>query len=50
MKPMSEICSVPITGIDSHAHVFSRSLNLVTARRYTPGYDATLREYQSHLR
>ncbi|WP_095112970.1 amidohydrolase [Pseudomonas sp. Irchel 3H7] len=40
----------PITGIDSHAHVFSRKLNLVTARRYTPGYDATLLEYLEHLR
>lgn len=39
----------PITGIDSHAHVFSRELNLATARRYTPRYDATLTQYLSHL-
>lgn len=39
----------PITGIDSHAHVFSRELNLATARRYTPGYDATLAQYLVHL-
>lgn len=47
---MQEICSKPITGIDSHAHVFSRELNLVTARRYTPRYDATLAQYLEHLR
>ncbi|WP_033046037.1 amidohydrolase family protein [Pseudomonas fluorescens] len=39
----------PITGIDSHAHVFSRQLTLATARRYTPGYDATLEQYLGHL-
>ena len=47
---MQETYSKPITGIDSHAHVFSRELNLVTARRYTPGYDATLAQYLEHLR
>lgn len=47
---MQATCSKPITGIDSHAHVFSRELNLVTARRYTPGYDATLAQYLEHLR
>lgn len=46
---MSDICSAPIIGIDSHAHVFSRALNLAAARRYTPGYDATLGEYLRHL-
>lgn len=46
---MSETCSAPITGIDSHAHVFSRELNLAAARRYTPGYDATLVQYLKHL-
>lgn len=46
---MSETCSAPITGIDSHAHVFSRALNLASVRRYTPGYDATLGEYLKHL-
>ncbi|AKJ96586.1 membrane protein [Pseudomonas chlororaphis] len=39
----------PITGIDSHAHVFSRELALVAARRYTPDYDATLAQYLDHL-
>lgn len=47
---MIETFSTPITGIDSHAHVFSRDLNWVDARRYTPGYDATLAQYLKHLR
>jgi predicted TIM-barrel fold metal-dependent hydrolase len=49
MKAMPDTCSTPITGIDSHAHVFSRELNLAAARRYTPGYDATLVQYLKHL-
>lgn len=47
---MQKTCSKSITGIDSHAHVFSRELNLVQSRRYTPGYDATLAQYLEHLR
>lgn len=46
---MTDTCSTPITGIDSHAHVFSRDLNLVGARRYTPDYDATLEQYLTQL-
>lgn len=42
--------TAPILGIDSHAHVFSRELELTTARRYTPDYDATLAMYQANLR
>ncbi|RAU36389.1 amidohydrolase family protein [Pseudomonas sp. RIT411] len=38
-----------ITGIDAHAHVFSRDLQLVGARRYSPEYDATLDQYLEHL-
>lgn len=49
MKAMSETCSTPISGIDSHAHVFSRALTLVPGRRYTPDYDATLAQYLAHL-
>lgn len=49
MKAMPDSSSTPIIGIDSHAHVFSRELNLATARRYTPGYDATLAQYLSRL-
>jgi predicted TIM-barrel fold metal-dependent hydrolase len=40
----------PILGIDAHAHLFSRELDLTTARRYTPDYDATLSTYQHNLR
>lgn len=46
---MPDTCSTPITGIDAHAHVFSRELKLATARRYTPDYDATLAQYLKHL-
>ena len=46
---MSDICSTSITGVDSHAHVFSHGLNLAAARRYAPDYDATLAEYLNHL-
>lgn len=42
--------STPILGIDAHAHVFSRSLALTSARRYSPDYDATLDQYLTHLR
>lgn len=41
--------TLPITGIDSHAHVFSRELNLASVRRYAPDYDATLAQYLEHL-
>lgn len=49
---MSDIFSTPlapILGIDGHAHVFSRELDLTSARRYTPGYDATLAMYLEQL-
>ncbi|ABA74538.1 putative amidohydrolase 2 protein [Pseudomonas fluorescens Pf0-1] len=49
MNAMTDTCSTPITGIDSHAHVFSRDLNLIGERRYTPDYDATLEQYLTHL-
>lgn len=35
--------------IDTHAHVFLRSLPMVTGRRYTPGYDASLADYMRVL-
>lgn len=47
---MSDTCSTSITGVDSHAHVFSRGLNLAATRRYAPDYDAPLAEYLNHLR
>jgi predicted TIM-barrel fold metal-dependent hydrolase len=46
---MVDSCTTPITGIDSHAHVFSRELELAAVRRYTPDYDATLAQYLDHL-
>ncbi|CAH0237900.1 amidohydrolase family protein [Pseudomonas mediterranea] len=46
---MPDAFSTPITGIDSHAHVFSRGLELTSERRYTPDYDATLGQYLQHL-
>jgi predicted TIM-barrel fold metal-dependent hydrolase len=39
----------PITGIDSHAHVFVRGLPLASGRRYAPSYDATLDDYRKML-
>jgi predicted TIM-barrel fold metal-dependent hydrolase len=41
--------STPILGIDAHAHVFSRQLELIEGRRYTPDYDATLAQWLQHL-
>jgi len=35
--------------IDTHAHIFLRSLPMVANRRYTPGYDATLNDYMRVL-
>ncbi|BBP79499.1 membrane protein [Pseudomonas sp. Ost2] len=46
---MSEICPLPISGIDAHAHVFERGLGLAAARRYAPDYDATLADYLARL-
>jgi len=38
-----------ITGIDTHAHVFSRDLPLTAGRRYAPAYDATPDRYRAML-
>ncbi|MEO0729769.1 MAG: amidohydrolase family protein, partial [Pseudomonadota bacterium] len=35
--------------IDTHTHVFTRSLSLVPERRYTPGYDALLMDLIDRL-
>src|SRR5471032_558554 len=48
-QPHSPI-HLPILGVDSHAHVFSRDLQRVSTSRYSPGYDATLDSYLTHLR
>lgn len=47
---MPDTPTASITGIDSHAHVFTRELSLAAERRYTPGYDATLAQYLENLR
>src|ERR1700739_4900550 len=39
----------PMTGIDSHAHVFVRGLSLASGRRYAPTYEATLDDYRAML-
>jgi predicted TIM-barrel fold metal-dependent hydrolase len=46
---MSDTFPASILGIDGHAHVFSRELDLTLARRYSPDYDATLAIYQDNL-
>ncbi len=34
-----------VTAVDTHAHIFARSLKLAEKRRYAPDYDATPDEY-----
>lgn len=46
---MPDATASPITAIDSHAHVFSRGLNLASGRRYAPNYDAPLGDYLAQL-
>lgn len=46
---MPDATASPITAIDSHAHVFSRGLNLASGRRYAPSYDAPLGDYLAQL-
>jgi predicted TIM-barrel fold metal-dependent hydrolase len=46
---MPDTSHSPIIGIDGHAHVFSRDLQLTSGRRYTPDYDATLEAYLEQL-
>ncbi|KXF78135.1 amidohydrolase [Paramesorhizobium deserti] len=39
----------PVTGVDTHAHIFTRALPMEAGRRYTPGYDALVTDYLAHL-
>ncbi|WP_448189290.1 amidohydrolase family protein [Azospirillum sp. sgz301742] len=39
----------PVTGVDTHAHVFRRGLPLAGERRYAPGYDAKPDAYLAQL-
>jgi len=41
--------ALPVTGIDSHAHVFVHGLPLASGRRYAPAYEATLDDYRAML-
>lgn len=41
--------NIPVTGVDSHAHVFGQALALTAERRYSPAYDATLAAWLGHL-
>ncbi len=47
---MPDAPALHLTAIDSHAHVFSRGLNLARQRRYAPSYDAPLGDYLGQLR
>ncbi|WP_437436709.1 amidohydrolase family protein [Pseudomonas putida] len=49
MSIMPQTPVSPFTAIDSHAHVFSRGLNLAAERRYAPTYDAPLGDYLAQL-
>ncbi|WP_449431586.1 amidohydrolase family protein [Pseudomonas putida] len=46
---MPDVQASNLTAIDSHAHVFSRGLNLASGRRYAPSYDAPLGDYLGQL-
>lgn len=41
--------TLPVSGIDSHAHVFLKDLPWSEGRRYAPSYDASLALYQAQL-
>lgn len=38
-----------VTGVDTHAHIFDRSLELAAQRRYAPDYDATVEMFLAKL-
>lgn len=41
--------TLPILGVDAHAHVFLQALAFAGERRYTPQYDATLQAWRALL-
>jgi predicted TIM-barrel fold metal-dependent hydrolase len=41
--------TLPIRGVDAHAHVFTQALAFAGERRYTPQYDATLQDWRALL-
>jgi predicted TIM-barrel fold metal-dependent hydrolase len=38
-----------VTGVDTHAHIFERGLELAAQRRYAPDYDATVDQFLAQL-
>ena len=38
-----------ITGVDTHAHIFEKNLELTAQRRYAPDYDATVEMFLANL-
>ncbi|MEG3115188.1 amidohydrolase family protein [Salinicola sp. 4072] len=46
---MTQLASVALTGVDTHAHIFHQGLELAGNRRYSPDYDATVEQYLAHL-
>lgn len=46
---MAPNASLPVTGVDTHAHIFERDLPLVEGRRYSPDYDACVEQYLAEL-
>ncbi|WP_115719621.1 amidohydrolase family protein [Gallaecimonas mangrovi] len=45
MKPSC----LAVSAVDCHAHVFTPSLPMVSGRRYTPDYQATVQDYLANL-
>ncbi|MEJ6655483.1 MAG: amidohydrolase family protein [Pseudomonas sp.] len=41
---------LPVTGIDTHAHIFHQGLPFTASRRYSPAYDALVEDYLAHLK
>ncbi|EPP2634274.1 amidohydrolase family protein [Campylobacter jejuni] len=35
--------------VDTHAHIFLKTLNTITNARYKPGYDASFKDYKANL-
>lgn len=46
---MIDVYGAPITGIDTHAHIFQTDLPMVKNRRYSPDYNATCNDYLANL-
>ena len=41
--------SLPLTAVDTHAHIFQRGLNYLSTARYVPDYDATAADFLHQL-